>query len=293
MSNKLLFLADYYFEDGFCRGGAERSDFTLRAKLNESLEVKRLHSDDAIGIQARFYPEEYADYRAIIISNRTRMTRDTQNTIINCGIPYYIIERDCQFVKSRNVASYKNYVAPPSQINNELFYNSADAVFSLCESHYSKMMLNLPKAKLVNLGATHLDDSEKSLFKELRLIGKKSEQRIGVPKIKDWGNAAMYARLMYPDAIIELFDTNPNREVFLRDVAAYEKIAFKPFVYESFSRFCLECKMLGCDVITEKPKDIGFFDSEFWQGWIQRGCDIDEAYGRVDESLDIVKFKII
>lgn len=282
---KILFLSDYFLNDGIL-GGAERSDATLIEVLQRrGLDVTLMHTSDVIGIKSILHHECHTEFYGILISNRTRMSRDTKDMVINCGVPYYIIERDCQFVKSRNVASYKNYIAPPSQINNEVFYNTAANVFALCESHYSKMMLNLPKARLINLGSTHLDSYERELMKTLRSTERKNPQRIGIPKIKDWSNAARYARLMYPDSILEFFDANPSREAFLKDVASYEKIAFMPFVYESFSRLSLECKMLGCEVITEKPHEIGVFDSTFWCEWIGRGCDIDEVYERVDNSI--------
>lgn len=286
---KILFLSDYFVEDGIM-GGAERSDSTIIEDLRDVADVVKVHTSDVVELRRVLgSPTFERDYHSILISNRTRLGRDSKDLIQGVSVPYHIIERDCQFVKSRNVATYRNYIAPPSQVNDARFYNSAETVFALCESHYSKIILNLPKAHVVNLGATHLASGERSLFESLRLAEKKSSNRIGIPKLKDWGSAARYAKLMRPDAIIEFFDTHPNRERFLQDVASYETIAFKPFVYESFSRICLESRMLGCSVITECPDDIGFFDSAFWVDWSERGADVGEAFGRVEASLETIR----
>ena len=288
MKRKLLFLSDYYLEDGI-NGGAERSDAYIIQALSDIFAIDKLHTRNSDTLKAHWNSIDKNGYDVILLSNRVQLSRESRELILTWGIPYYIIERDCQFVKSRNVASYKGYAAPPSQINNAAFYNSANAVFALCESHYAKIMLNLPQANVVNLGSTHIDISERSLFESLSGSEKKHIQRVGVPKIKDWRNAARVVKLMYPESIIEYIDTSSNRKEFLTDIASYSVIAFKPLVYESFSRFCLECRMLGCTVITENRATIGFFDSDFWKTWDADGCCIDRAFERIELSVEMIK----
>ena len=285
--SKVLFLSDYFADNGIL-GGAERSDRTLTTYLRAS-------SLDVIRMRCNVDPSELelalkSDVSCILLSNRVFLGLKSMELIQDSGIPYYILERDCQFVKSRDISVYRNFVAPPSQLKNPRFYAGADAVFALCHSHYWKISTNI-KANVINLGCTHLDPNMEEVITRLRGIPtekRKHIQRIGVPKVKKFSSAARYAKLLNPDAIVEYIDQEPDNETFLTNLASYRRIAFIPDVYESFSRLYLECQLIGCDVITENKRNIGIADSEFWQTWASGERDIRIAFSKSETSMQTI-----
>ena len=139
--NKVVFVSDFFVEQII--GGGELNDFEVFKELkNKNFEVSRVHS--------HLLKKEKLNHDTFyIVSNFINLSHDVKKEL--CNFNYIIYEHDHKYLRSRNPAIYKNFVAPTDQIINIDFYKNAMAVLSQSTFHDEIINKNLNLNNTINL----------------------------------------------------------------------------------------------------------------------------------------------
>ena len=134
---KVVYISDYFIEQNL--GGAEICDEVIMRHLKDSgCEVTK--------ILTRFVTINFINTNKnsfFIISNFIGLSKETINYIINSKIKYLIYEHDHKYIKSRNPADYKNYLAPQEDIVNFDLYSNAIKIIAQTNFHKEIIEKNL------------------------------------------------------------------------------------------------------------------------------------------------------
>ena len=128
---QIIHIADFYASE--IRGGGELVDeIVVSSLVNRGYSVTRIKSKN---VTEKFIKEN-AD-KLFIVSNFVMLPGMCINMLKSCD--YVIYEHDHKYLKTRNPASYPDYLAPEDQIINYDFYKNANMI--LCQSNFHKSIL--------------------------------------------------------------------------------------------------------------------------------------------------------
>ena len=127
---KVIFIADFFVESGVLGGGELNNDVFCNLVMESEHDLYKIESHN---VDINFLRKN-SDCK-FVIANFVNLTHNTANYISNT-LDYVIYEHDHKYVKSRNPATYKDYIAPKSEIVMYDFYQNALAVF--CQSNFHK-----------------------------------------------------------------------------------------------------------------------------------------------------------
>lgn len=222
-------------------GGGELNDHEL-CELLGATKVRSNHVDVTFlekNIDANF-----------IISNFIGLSEIAKQHLIN-NHRYVIYEHDHKYLKNRNPAQYKNYLAPKSEIINLNFYSTARAV--MCQSSFHKDII------LKNLNIDNICNISGNLWSEeslniIEILSKNEKQdRYSILKSNTWhkntSETSFYCRKKGYD--YDLISSRDYHE-FLSLLSNNDKFIFLPKTPETLSRVVVEARMLGAKTITNK-----------------------------------------
>jgi hypothetical protein len=164
-------------------------------------------------------------------------------------IEYIIYEHDHKYLKNRNPAKYKDFVAPRADIVFREFYENAKKV--LCQSgmHKNILVKNLGFDNIASLGGNLWSED---VLEYIRDISKNQKQKkwsimdSSIPH-KNTSEAIRYCRLK--EIPYELISSNDYKD-FLKKLSINDTLIFLPKTPETLSRISVEARMLGCKVVT-------------------------------------------
>ena len=237
--NKFIYISDMFLSD--LVGGGELNDHEL-CELLGATKVRSNHVDVTFlekNIDANF-----------IISNFIGLSEIAKQHLIN-NHRYVIYEHDHKYLKNRNPAQYKNYLAPKSEIINLNFYSTARAV--MCQSSFHKDII------LKNLNIDNICNISGNLWSEeslniIEILSKNEKQdRYSILKSNTWhkntSETSFYCRKKGYD--YDLISSSDYHE-FLSLLSNNDKFIFLPKTPETLSRVVVEARMLGAKTITNK-----------------------------------------
>lgn len=245
MSNKIIFLADFYYPEFV--GGAELNDYSLISRLvNERKET--IWSLKCSNVDMEFIKNHSGN--RFIISNFITLSEDVKDYMIsNCN--YIIYEHDHKYLKKRNPIFYKNFIAPKSELANYEFYKNAKSIVCLTKLAYEVLKKNTGLDNVSRIGSSVWLESDLNYIDEIRSNEKKDCYAIMdsdnlIKKREDCINYCKKNNLNF-----ELIKDSNHRN-FLKKLNQFKGLVFMTGHLETCCRIVVEAKMLGLDVITQK-----------------------------------------
>ena len=162
---------------------------------------------------------------------------------------YIIYEHDHKYLKSRNPATYPDFLAPQKEIVNKQFYQNA--VATLCQSNFHRDIVykNLRMKNILSLGGNLWSQHHLSLFSEMCSVEKSDKCSIMQSHIphKNTIDAIRYCNIK--NISYDLIPSLPY-EKFLRRLGSNKSLVFFPKTPETLSRIAVEARMMNMKVIT-------------------------------------------
>jgi len=241
---KIVFISDFFVDQ--VSGGAEIYDNILIEELIEKdYKVCKFNSQEFTVKHFKLY-ENTGFY--FIVSNFIGLSNDVKKLLQAYGDKYCILEHDHKYLKNRNPAIFKDFVAPKEYIINRDFYAAAKQVFCQSVKHCEVLKTNLKIDNITNLGCSLWSRQQLDTIRS-KITNKNSKALI----INDSNSikGTIEAREFCTNKNID-FDLVDKMEYdeYLSTLARYEKFVFFPKTLESFCRVILEARMLGCKLIT-------------------------------------------
>jgi GT2 family glycosyltransferase len=239
---QIIFVADFFLEQGV-NGGAEICNDELINLLEESgYTVKKINCENLrnhIFKKNNFY----------IIANFMKLSEDCKKTL--SLFRYIIYEHDHKYVSTNDPSKFVNMVIPFNKIINKSFYEKAEAV--LCQSiiHSKVLQKNLLLKNIINTGGNFWSEEK------LQILEKH------INKNKTIKNAILYSmnKNKGMQQTIDFCNKNKiefelikpcNYENFINQLSQVENLLFFPQWLETFNRVCIEAKILGCKITTNR-----------------------------------------
>lgn len=193
---------------------------------------------------------------------------------------YYIVEHDHKYLLTRDPSPFKDWQAPPDQIINKSFYKKAKRVFCQSTKHGEVVRSNLGLDNIVSFGCTFWSEEEKQTLRN-----HVEDEKTGKTGILDSQNSVkgkLQAEIYCKNKKIEyeLF-SDPDYEQFIKKLSSYDKLIFFPQVFETFSRFAVEARILNCELVGNKNI------SAAYEPWFKlKGLDLLEAVNEHQASAE-------
>ena len=251
MSN-IVVISDFFIDETI--GGGELNDHELvELMLDRGHKVYRLKSKNVtVELLNALIGEDLSTN--FIISNFRMLSEECKRmfyspTFKNGQLKYMIYEHDHKYLKTRNPADYKDYIAPKDQIINYDFYKYAKAVFCQSEFHKQIVEKNLSLDNIVSLGGNLWSDESLSLLE--KLADKPKEDKFSIMQSDNWhkntADAVRFCKIKELD--FELIPSCSNEE-FLNRLTNNDKFVFLPKTPETLSRIIVEARMAGMSITT-------------------------------------------
>ena len=237
---KILFIADFFVED--ITGGGELNNeelITILRKKNSLIQLRSHLVDD----------KSLDNADGIIVANFINLDKNILSKITMGKIPYMIYEHDHKYLKTRNPALYKDYIAPAADIVNFDFYKNARAV--VCQSQYHKDILikNLKLNNIISVGGNiwSLEALEKINFFSTKV--KKNACSIMNSLISHKNTFAAIEYCNKENKSYDLINSCAYYD-FLDQISNNDTLVFFPKTPETLSRIVVEARMMNMKVIT-------------------------------------------
>ena len=238
---KIIFVSDFFLGEVF--GGAEFCNESLIQDLQQNYIIEKVKSSSLT-------PEVIENNKDsfYIIANFFMLSEASKQKLIK-DCKYVVYEHDHKYIKSNNPILFVNCLAPETQIQNKDFYKNAVAV--MCQSKLASQVVqkNLLINNICNLGGNIWTEEQLQVL----------EKNIDNEKNIDYGvietnnkNKGMYHAIEYCE------NNNLNYEMlrfnsfdkFVENLSRVKTLVFFPQWLETFSRLCIEARILNCKLIT-------------------------------------------
>lgn len=272
----IAFVADYFADE--VPGGGEINNDELIKLLSKDFTILKVKSKN---LDPAAIANGLVDF--YIVSNFLELSYQSYTYLIERA-NYLIYEHDHKYVKNRNPAEFKNFVAPKTQIVNYKFYENAKAI--LCQSNFHADIVKK------NLGFETIKSLSGNLWSpdSLDLMSDLSRQEkldvCAIMKSENWHKntigAVRYCKLKNLSHVLI-----PSCEYhdFLSRLSTYRKLVFFPQTPETLSRIAVEARMMGMAVVTNQ--NVGA-TKEHW--FSLKGDElINVMRSKRDEIANIVK----
>tara|TARA_R110002020_G_scaffold130148_1_gene291290 strand:- start:35744 stop:36586 length:843 start_codon:yes stop_codon:yes gene_type:complete len=274
---KVCFVSDL-FEHQIV-GGAEKNDAILIQYLKNAFpQGLKIHDSRSVTL------DHIQEYDFFIISNFIMLPEEIKQALTHTQ-KYIIYEHDHKYVSNRNPATFIDYKVPPEHLVNVDFYRNAKEIIVLSKICKDVLQQNLQIENVHSIGCSLWSDSQLDLIKNYATTLKEHEYGVlnSTNPVKGTRQALEYckSKSIEPELI-----NSPEYEEFLQKLAQCTNFIFFPQVLETYSRVCVEAKMLECNVLT-MPKLCGFFSEECSK---MRGVElIEEMRSRKNKALEHFK----
>jgi len=234
-------------------GGAEKNDSVLLSYLSTNHNVDPVHTYKI--------KDSLEQYDFFVVSNFIALPEEVKQHLI-AQKNYIIYEHDHKYVSNRNPGAFPNFKIPNRNIINRDFYANAKKVFVLSDVCKQVIEQNLEINNTINIGCSLWSDKCLEIIKNARENSTKHHE-YGLlnsgNSIKGTEPAMNFCKAK---GINPALINSPIYSDFIGQLAMCENFIFFPQVLETFSRVCVEAKMLNCNVLTT-PKLVGFFSEQY------------------------------
>ncbi len=245
---KIVYISDFLAENHpFNRpGGAEINDSILTDYLSKDHKVVKFLCKDITDKHVNLYLKSGFKF---LVSNFVTLNMSAATALINNPKSYSIIEHDHKYLKHRNPSKYKDFLAPPQDIVNRVFYANAQAVFAQSKIHKEVLQKNLKISNIINLGMSLWSDEQLSIIEKNADNKKKDDCSIieSTNPTKNTKGTVVYCE---EKNINYTLIGSPSYEEFIEQLSVHEKYMYMPIVLETFNRVILEARMLGCKILS-------------------------------------------
>ncbi len=241
---KVFYIADFFVED--IPGGAEICDSILLDLLREQgHKIVRFRASEVTPKHLNLY--QNLGFH-VLVSNFIRLAPISMECLIRNPKSYSIIEHDHKYIRHRDPSRYVEFVVPPHEIINQLFYANAKNVFAQSKLHAEVISKNL-NIEVTNLGVSLWSDEQLKVIEECRDAVKEPTHAVmdsPNPTKNTYRNINFCESKKLPYTKIGPTEYSD----FISQLSKCEKLVFFPAVLETFNRVLVEAKMLGCKIIT-------------------------------------------
>ncbi len=249
---KIVFIADFFLEDGIS-GGAEQYNHNLIDMLSSEYDFEKIKSINTTLEIIRDRKDMF-----FIISNFMGLSEKCKKEISK--YKYLILEHDHKYVSTNDPSKFIDMLAPQEQIINKQFFENSIAILCQSKVHAEVLQKNLLVDNVINLSCNLWSDKQLSLLEEKQKIAKTIEYSILDSQNKNKGSLAAI-KYCNDNGIVPNKIGQMQYEDFLSVIAKTKNLIFFPQWLESFNRLTVEAKILGCNIITNKLIGVA---SEAW-----------------------------
>lgn len=239
MSKSVVFISDFFVED--ITGGGELNDYEIyKIITNRGYNTKRINSH-------LFSQDEIEENVFYVVSNFINLKDDVKSRLQKHR--YILYEHDHKYVRSRNPALYKNFIAPPEEIINQDFYKKAQAV--LCQSNFHKDIIqkNIHLENLINVSGNAWSLETLEFIRTISKVEKEDRTSILRSNIYHKNTSGAIDYCIRKNEKYDLISDN-NYHNFLSKMGSNRKFVFIPKTPETLSRICVEARMMNMSVVT-------------------------------------------
>ena len=243
--NKIVYISDFFIDK--IAGGAEIvDDILINLFRADGLDVVKFENRELTDKHIKLYRS--CGYH-FIVSNFTLMSDGVSSELVNAPNSYSIMEHDHKYVKTRNPAVYKNYLAPAADVVNREIYTNAKYIFAQSHIQAECIKKNLNISHVINLGMSLWTDEQLKII-ESNLTTLKKPLAAVINSSNPTKNTAESVHHCESREIQYELIGSPDYATFIEQLSSYESYVFIPRVLESFNRVLLEARMLNCKAIT-------------------------------------------
>lgn len=242
---KIVFVSDF-FENEILGGAEICNEVLIKNLLEQKYDLKKIKSNE---LKENFILKNKESF--FIISNFFFLSENIKNFIITNNITYVIYEHDHKYVTTNNPTNFPCYVIDEEYLINLDFYKNAKAVLAQSKIHSEIIQKNLLLNNLINLGGNLWNDKQINIIKKNMFNKKKNKYGILETNNKNKGmrETIKYCKQNKLEYTLIPFTDYEN---FIKNLSEVENLIFFPQWLETFSRVCVEAKILGCKLITNK-----------------------------------------
>jgi hypothetical protein len=259
----VVYISDFFMEQNL--GGAEICDDVIISSLQKKdVKVQKILSrnvtiNTVISNKNSFF----------VLSNFTMMRPEVLDYIISNKIRYIIYEHDHKYLKSRNPADFKDYLAPKDQVVNYDLYKNAVKVVAQTNFHKEIIEKNLNLQNIITFSTNFWLDKQYNFMEQMSKRDKFEITSIMESSI--WhkntiGSIEYCKKNKKPFVLIR----DSNYFSFLEKLGTYSSFIFMPKTPETFSRTCAEARMMNCQVIANN--NIGCVKEQWFKD--NKGIDL-------------------
>jgi len=237
MSN-FVFISDFFVEQVL--GGGELNDYEIyKTFLQKGLNTNRINSHS-------FSKQQLEKENFYVISNFINLKKDVKDSLKD--YKYIIYEHDHKYIRSRNPALYKNFMAPKDQIINHYFYKNALAILCQSQFHADIVYKNLGLQNIINLSGNVWSIESLEFMRQVSKTEKIN--KISILNTKT-SHKNTYGAINYCIQKKQEYDliSDSNYYSFLKKLGSNKKFIFLPKTPETLSRICVEARMMNMSVI--------------------------------------------
>jgi len=237
MSN-FVFISDFFVEQVL--GGGELNDYEIyKTFLQKWLNTSRINSHS-------FSKQQLKKENFYVISNFINLKKDVKDSLKD--YKYIIYEHDHKYIRSRNPALYKNFMAPKDQIINHDFYKNALAILCQSQFHADIVYKNLGLQNIINLSGNVWSIESLEFMRQISKIEKIN--KISILNTKT-SHKNTYGAINYCIQKKQEYGliSDSNYYSFLKKLGVNKKFIFLPKTPETLSRICVEARMMNMSVI--------------------------------------------
>ena len=235
--NSFVFVSDFFAEQ--IVGGGELNDYEVCNIL-----IKRGH--DLQRINSHLFTKNVLDkQKCYIISNFMNLKEEVKKSIID--YKYIIYEHDHKYIKTRNPALYKDFIAPKEQIVNEYFYKNALGVLCQSDFHTNIMKKNLNIENIINLSGNVWSIESLEFMRNISNIKKQNRTSILKSNTRHKNTSGAISYCVSKNEQYDLI-SDQDYYSFLSKMGKNRKFVFLPKTPETLSRICVEARMMNMSV---------------------------------------------
>mgnify|MGYP003145924867 FL=1 len=243
--NKLVYISDFFIDK--IAGGAEIvDDILINLFRDDGFDVIKFENRELTDKHIKLY--RTCGYH-FIVSNFTLMSDSVSDELVKAPNSYSIMEHDHKYVKTRNPAVYKDYLAPAADVVNREIYTNAKYIFAQSHIQAECIKKNLNISHVINLGMSLWTDEQLKII-ESNIDTLKKPLAAVINSSNPTKNTAESAHHCESREIQYELIGSPDYATFIEQLSSYESYVFIPRVLESFNRVLLEARMLNCKAIT-------------------------------------------
>lgn len=234
---KIVFLCDFFVED-ILGGGEICNESLINYFKDDNYDVLKLKTSNVSLEKIMTLKDSF-----FIVGNFVNLQQSIIDYISE-NIRYIIYEHDYKFVKNRNPAKYLNFLVDKQDLINLNFYKNAKQI--ICQSKFQKDIFekNLSLDNIFSSGNNFWFKEHYDLMEEKSKHIKKNKAAIIDYQIQHKNTLGAIEYCKKNNINYDLIKSNDYIK-FLEMFGNYNSFVFLPQTPETFSRTCIEARMMN------------------------------------------------